>query len=137
MEQRPPDAQAAHCAATVAQLKGRLARLLDAYEHGCLEQTTFLERTARIRERLAREEATQQKYQDAQRTAAELRLIVDHLNSFAAQVTDGLASADFATKRKLLPINSSGGHVANAIVPPGFSTRSISAIATLGRGANI
>ena len=41
------------------------------------------------------------------------------------------------TSRKLLPINSSGGHVANAIVPPGFSTLSISARATSGRGAKL
>src|SRR5262245_37605743 len=36
-----------------------------------------------------------------------------------------------------LPMNSSGGQVENAIVPPGFSTRSISPMATSGRGANM
>ena len=41
------------------------------------------------------------------------------------------------TSAKVEPIKSSGGHVANAIVPPGFSTRSISARATSGRGANM
>ena len=35
------------------------------------------------------------------------------------------------------PTNNSGGQVENAIVPPGFSTRSISRTATSGRGANM
>ena len=36
------------------------------------------------------------------------------------------------------PTTSSAGHVENAIVPPGLQdTRSISAIATSGRGANM
>ena|ERR1051326_3511456 len=37
----------------------------------------------------------------------------------------------FATRLKLPPMSNSGGQVENAIVPPGFRTRSISAIATL------
>jgi site-specific DNA recombinase len=101
MAKPAPDAEA-HCAATLSQLKGRLARLLDAYEHGCLEQSEFLERAARVRERLAREEAAQKRVQESQRDTAELRLIVGHLETFAGQVAAGLASADFATKRKLL-----------------------------------
>jgi site-specific DNA recombinase len=102
MAQAVPEAEAAHCAATLAQLKGRHARLLDAYEHGCLEQSEFLDRTTRVRERLAREEAAQQRFQEAQHNAAELRLIVGHLETFADQVASGLAAADFAARRKLL-----------------------------------
>jgi site-specific DNA recombinase len=102
MAQPAPAVDADHCAATVTKLKGRLARLLDAYEHGCLEQSEFLERTTRVRERLVREEASQQRFQESQREAADLRLIVGHLETFAGQVKAGLASADFATKRNLL-----------------------------------
>jgi site-specific DNA recombinase len=102
MAQPSPAADADYCAATVMKLKGRLARLLDAYEHGCLEQSEFLERTTRVRERLVREEASQKRFQESQREAADLRLIVGHLETFAGQVSAGLASADFATKRKLL-----------------------------------
>lgn len=102
MTQPVPEAEAEHCAATLAQLKGRLARLLDAYEHGCLEQSEFLDRTTRVRERLSREAAAQERLQEAQRSAAELRLIVGHLETFADHVANSLATADFATKRKLL-----------------------------------
>jgi hypothetical protein len=41
------------------------------------------------------------------------------------------------TSANVLPMNSSGGQVENAIVPAGFNTRSISPIATSGRGANM
>src|SRR6266571_4299006 len=41
------------------------------------------------------------------------------------------------TRATVRPINNSGGQVANAIVSPAFSTRSISPIATSGRGANM
>jgi site-specific DNA recombinase len=91
-----------HCQAILAQLKGRLARLLDAYEHDCLEQNEFLERTSRLRQRIAQEEAEQRRIQEAQRDAVGLRLIVGQLESFAEQLAGGLDSADFDTKRKLL-----------------------------------
>src|SRR6266704_4987185 len=42
-----------------------------------------------------------------------------------------------ATRANIRPNISSGGHVWNAIVPPRFSTRSISLIAISGRGANM
>src|SRR5689334_4978654 len=41
------------------------------------------------------------------------------------------------TNENISPVKSSGGHVENAIVPPGFNTLSISEIATSGRGANM
>jgi site-specific DNA recombinase len=97
-----PDDEVAHCEATLSNLKRRLARLLDAYEHGFLEQSEFVDRTTRVRESLAREESNQQRFQESQRSAAELRLIVGHLETFADEVTHGLDAADFPMKRKLL-----------------------------------
>jgi site-specific DNA recombinase len=94
--------EADYCAATLVQLKGRLARLLDAYEHGYLEQSEFVERSTRVKERLVREEDAHQRLQEVERRASELRLIVGQLDTFADQVAQGLATADFATKRKLL-----------------------------------
>ena len=41
------------------------------------------------------------------------------------------------TKTNMRPVKCSGGQVANAIRPPGLSTRRISAMATSGRGANM
>jgi site-specific DNA recombinase len=102
LAQPAPEHEAATCAASLAQLKGRLARLLDAYEHGYLEQREFVERSTRVKERLAREEAAQQRQQEADRSAAELRLIVGKLETFAGQVSSGLATADLAAKRQLL-----------------------------------
>ena len=42
-----------------------------------------------------------------------------------------------AVKMNERPIMRSGGHVLNAIVPPGFSTRSISESANAGLGAKM
>ena len=49
----------------------------------------------------------------------------------------GGGGAYFAASANMRPTIISGGHVENAIVPPGRNTRSISAIATSGRGANM
>jgi site-specific DNA recombinase len=99
----PPD-EASQCAATVTQLKGRLARLIDAYEHNCIDRNDFLERTSRLRERITREEAEQRRIQEARHGASELRLIIGQLESFAEQIAGDLDSADFDAKRKLLKL---------------------------------
>jgi site-specific DNA recombinase len=104
LSQAKPADQATHCAATVAQLKGRLARLIDAYEHDSIDRGDFLERTSRLRERIAREEAEQKRIQETQQSASELRLIVGQLENFAEQIAGDLDAADFVTKRKLLKL---------------------------------
>ena len=103
LERPPPDTvDVAHHRESVAKLKRRLARLIDAYENGYLDKTDFEPRVQRAKEHLVREEASLAHQQSELAGDAELRLLVGEFDRFAAQMRDGLAAADDATKRKLL-----------------------------------
>jgi site-specific DNA recombinase len=102
--ERPPDEEfdAAQQQKSLAQLKRRLTRLLDAYENGWMEKDEFESRMAKAKERLSREQESYAQHQRDAQHQTELRLIVDHFQAFAEQIASGLAEADFALKRKLL-----------------------------------
>jgi site-specific DNA recombinase len=98
----PEEADAPHRLESIAKLKRRLGRLVDAYENGWLEKDEFQLRIGRVKERLAREqEAYAQSLKDAT-SEQELRLIVGQFETFAQQIASGLKHADTAAKRKLL-----------------------------------
>ena len=86
----------------IAQLKRRIARLIDAYENGWLDKAEFESRIARAKERLAREEELWTNRERDASQEAELRLLIGHFETFAAQIADGLAHADFTARRKIL-----------------------------------
>lgn len=102
--ERPPDRafDTAHQQKSLAQLKRRLTRLLDAYENGWIEKDEFESRMGSAKERLAREEATYAQHQRDAQQDSDLRLIVGNFQAFAEQIGSGLAGADFALQRKLL-----------------------------------
>ncbi len=58
-------------------------------------------------------------------------------HSTGGDTPDGGGGTYDATSENIRPMNISAGQVEKAIVPPGASTRSISPIATAGRGANM
>lgn len=90
--------------ASIAKLKRRMARLIDAYENDWLEKTEFESRMSRAKERLAKE---QEQYAQLQRAATDeedLSLIADQFQTFAQQIASGLENADFSTRRKLLQL---------------------------------
>jgi site-specific DNA recombinase len=87
---------------SIATLKRRLGRLIDAYENGWLEREEFESRMRRVKERLDREEAAHAQHQLDSTASADLRLIVHKFQAFADQITAGLENADFATRRQLL-----------------------------------
>jgi site-specific DNA recombinase len=98
----PEEADAPHRLESIAKLKRRLGRLVDAYENGWLEKDELQLRIGRVKERLAREqEAYAQSLRDAT-SEEELRLIVGQFETFAQQIASGLRHADTAAKRKLL-----------------------------------
>jgi site-specific DNA recombinase len=98
-DERP---DATHRPQTIAALKRRLARLLDAYEHGWMEQAEIESRVARVKEQLTREEAAWREQQQRASSAAELRLYVTDFESFAEQIRQGLSAADTAARQSLL-----------------------------------
>jgi site-specific DNA recombinase len=86
----------------VERSKKTIARLIDSYTDGLLERSEFEPRLRAARERLARlEEQARQARDDAAQRAA-LRLVVAHVEEFAAKVKAGLGEADWATRREII-----------------------------------
>ena len=102
--ERPRDAEsdALHLRESMAKLKRRMARLIDAYESGWLEKDEFESRMGRTKEHLAREEEAFARQEEEAKSDDELRLVITQFQSFAEQMATGLDQADFATRRKLL-----------------------------------
>ena len=87
---------------SIAQLKGRLARLLDAYENGWVDKGELEPRLRRVKERMAREEASLAERRRDAFKEEELRLLVADFSVFAEQLKEGVEHAEMATRRKLL-----------------------------------
>jgi site-specific DNA recombinase len=102
--ERPPDAEwdAVHLRESIAKLKRRLARLIDAYENDWLDKHEFEARMGRAKEHLARQEEAYAGLEQESKSDDELRLVITQFQAFAEQIAAGLEHADFATRRKLL-----------------------------------
>ena len=88
--------------AQIGKLRQGLARLIDSYAEGLIEKQEFAPRITRLRQRLTAFEEQAQQLQDDAALHTELRLIIGRLEDFAAQVHDGLAAADWTSKRELI-----------------------------------
>jgi site-specific DNA recombinase len=88
--------------AQLQKLRQGLARLIDSYAEGLIDKGEFEPRIGRLRQRIGALEAQARELADAARLRSELRLVVDRLETFAAQVQDRLATADWATQRELI-----------------------------------
>lgn len=89
---------------SLAQLKRRLGRLLDAYEQGWVDKAEFESRMRRVKEQLVREEEALAQYQRDALQQAELQRVLADFGAFAERLRDGLDAADFATQRHLLKL---------------------------------
>jgi site-specific DNA recombinase len=87
---------------SIAQLKRRIGRLIDAYENGWLDKAEFEPRIQRTKERLVREQETLAQHERDASNNEELRLLFGEFTAFAQQMTKDLEQADFETRRKLL-----------------------------------
>jgi site-specific DNA recombinase len=96
------DVDDTHLQKSIAQLKRRIGRLIDAYENGWLDKAEFEPRIQRTKERLLREEETLAQHQRDASNDEELRLLFGEFAVFAEQLTESLEQADFTTRRKLL-----------------------------------
>ena len=88
--------------AQVGKLRQGLARLIDSYAEGLIEKHEFEPRITRLRQRLIALEEQAQQLQDEAALQTELRLIIGRLEDFAAQVDNGLAAADWISKREMI-----------------------------------
>jgi site-specific DNA recombinase len=88
--------------ARIVKVRRGIARLIDSYTEGLIEKQEFEPRIGRLRQRLADLQTQAQQITDEIAHEAELRLVITRLEEFAAKVKDGLAEADWPTKRELI-----------------------------------
>jgi hypothetical protein len=86
----------------IVKVQKGIARLIDSYAEGFLEKQEFKPRISRLRQRLRDLETQEQAIADEQARQTELRLVIAHLDNFAATVRDNLDKADWLTKRELI-----------------------------------
>jgi uncharacterized coiled-coil protein SlyX len=84
------------------KLRHGLTRLIDSYTEGFLEKQEFESRITRQRQRIAALDEQIRQFADAASTQRELRLLIGRLEDFAAQVENGLDTADWPTRRELI-----------------------------------
>jgi site-specific DNA recombinase len=88
--------------AQLGKLRQGLARLIDSYTEGLLEKHEFEPRIGRLRQRIVHLEAQCQQLTEEAALQAELQLIIERLEDFAAQLQEGLAEAHWSRKREMI-----------------------------------
>jgi site-specific DNA recombinase len=89
-------------AARIAQLKRGIARLIDAYRDGLLENDEFEPRMRQSKERLSRLETEQKGLAEEESQRGELHLLIGQLEEFAERMDEGLEEADWSTRREII-----------------------------------
>ena len=84
------------------KLRQGLARLIDSYTEGYLEKPAFDSRITRQRQRIDALDEQVRQLADAEALQHELRLMIGRLEDFAAQVEEGLETADWLTRRTII-----------------------------------
>jgi len=84
------------------KLRQGLARLIDSYTEGYLEKPEFESRVTRQSQRIAALDEQVHQLADAETLQRELRLLIGRLEDFAAQVQQGLETADWLTRREVI-----------------------------------
>ena len=84
------------------KLRHGLTRLIDSYTEGFLEKQEFESRITRQRQRIAALDEQIRQFADAASTQRELRVLIGRLEDFAAQVENGLETADWPTRREII-----------------------------------
>ena len=86
----------------LAKVRRSIVRLIDAYTDGFIEKTEFEPRLCRLRQRITDLEYKAQQLADEANRQAQLQLVITRLEDFAGQVKEGLATADWHTRRELI-----------------------------------
>jgi len=88
--------------ASLGRLRQGIARLIDSYAEGMIDKAEFEPRIPRMRERIKQLEEQIRQIQDEAGMEHELRLILGRLETFASKVKEGLAEADWLTRREII-----------------------------------
>ena len=86
----------------IASLRRGVARLVDSYAEGVIDKGEFEPRVARMKTALIELEKDLDRIQDDERTRSNLHLILGQMEEFANKVKDGVAAADWGTRRQLM-----------------------------------
>ncbi len=102
LEPAHKQAEANGLASQIGKLRRGMARLIDSYADGLIEKPEFEPRVKELRARLQQLEAHLQRLNAQAEQEAELRVMLNRLETFRAKVQDGLQSADFQTRREII-----------------------------------
>jgi len=88
--------------AQVRKLEQGIGRLIDSYAEGLIEKGEFAPRLARLKERVAALETQAHDLAAQAAQESDLRLIIGHLDDFAATVRDRLDQLDWEAQRGII-----------------------------------
>ena len=88
--------------AQMRKLEQGIGRLIDSYAEGLIEKSEFAPRLARLKERVAALETQAQDLAAQAALESDLRLIIGHLDDFAATVRERLDQLDWETQRGII-----------------------------------
>jgi site-specific DNA recombinase len=105
-QQRPASdevgAEEARLHQAISKVRQSISRLLDVYTEGLVERHDFESRMGRWQERLQRLQGDLSALREQARQEEELRLLFSRYQDFADQVTEGLSTADWETRRGIV-----------------------------------
>lgn len=88
--------------AQIDKVRRGIARLIDAYGEGLVDKAEFEPRITSAKQRLSMLQEQLQSRIDEQARAKELRLVIDNLETFSREVTEGLDQADWQARREII-----------------------------------
>ena len=114
-------------ASELSKLKRSIARLIDAYEDGSIDKEEFDPRIRQHKSRVSHLERERKSLLQSANEQAELRAIIEHLSEFTEQLSEGLDSLDWTSKREVIrslvkrvEIGESDVRVIYKVGPPPF-----------------
>jgi site-specific DNA recombinase len=86
----------------LSKLKRSIARLIDAYEDGLIDKQEFDPRIRQQKTRVSHLERERKSLLQSANEQAELHAIIQHLSEFTEQLSEGLESLDWTSKREVI-----------------------------------
>ena len=100
----------------MGKLRQGVARLIDSYTEGLIDKVDFEPRVTRLRQRIAHIQEQCEHLASEETLQRELHLIVSRLEDFAAHVGGHLDELEWAKKREMMWLYSSG-HTETRTIP--------------------
>jgi site-specific DNA recombinase len=102
VQARPGEADGSLIDQQIAKLRQGIARLIDGYAEGYLDQAEAEPRIRRFKERLQALEAQAEQLRTQAQQHVNLQLVIGRLEEFSTKVTTGLEQLDWAGRRELI-----------------------------------